>query len=68
MILFNQCWLNEKWSPELLEQRTEIIEYVIEQIKFMEDNIRKARKGDFRIALHKLEVSKATFFNDFQRF
>lgn len=33
-----------------------MVECIIEQIKHMESNIKTAKKGDFRIALHKLEV------------
>jgi len=51
-----QCWLNEKLSPELLEHKTPVVECIIEQIKHMESNIKSAKKGDFRIAIHKLEV------------
>lgn len=52
-----QCWLNEKLSPELLEHKTPVVECIIEQIKHMESNIKSAKKGDFRIAIHKLEVT-----------
>ncbi len=52
-----QSWLNEKFAPELLEHKTPVIECIIEQIKHMESNINSAKKGDFRIALHKLEVN-----------
>ena len=60
-----QCWLNEKLSPELLEHKTPVVECIIEQIKHMESNIKSAKKGDFRIAIHKLEVNNfllKTFF------
>jgi len=51
-----KCWLNEKFAPELLEHNTAIVECIIEQLKHMENNIKSAKKGDFRIAVHKLEV------------
>ena len=50
------AWLNEKFSPELLDHKTAVVECIIEQIKHMESNISSAKKGDFRIAIHKLEV------------
>ena len=55
-----QCWLNEKLSPELLEHKTPVVECIIEQIKHMESNIKSAKKGDFRIAIHKLEVTNSS--------
>ena len=52
-----QSWLNEKFAPELLDHKTAVVECIIEQIKHMESNIMSAKKGDFRIAIHKLEVT-----------
>ena len=59
-----KSWLNEKFAPELLEHKTAVVECIIEQIKHMENNIKSAKKGDFRIAIHKLEVIliKISFF------
>jgi GINS complex subunit 4 len=56
-----QSWLNEKLSPELLEHKTPVVECIIEQIKHMENNIKSAKKGDFRIAIHKLELDRIKF-------
>ncbi|RNA08804.1 DNA replication complex GINS SLD5 [Brachionus plicatilis] len=56
-----QSWLNEKFSPELLEHKTPVVECIIEQIKHMENNIRSAKKGDFRIAIHKLELDRIKY-------
>jgi GINS complex subunit 4 len=56
-----QCWLNEKFAPELTSHSTAIVECIIEQIKHMESNIEAAKKGDFRIAIHKLELDRIKF-------
>lgn len=56
-----QCWLNEKFAPELIPHQTAVVECIIEQIKHMESNIKSAKKGDFRIALHKLELDRIKF-------
>lgn len=56
-----QCWLNEKFAPDLLEHKTAVVDCIIEQIKHMENNIGSAKKGDFRIAIHKLELDRLKF-------
>ena len=61
IFLWFKAWLNEKFSPELLEHKTSIVECIIEQINHMENNIKNAKKGDFRIALHKLELDRIKY-------
>ncbi|XP_012880171.1 PREDICTED: DNA replication complex GINS protein SLD5 isoform X2 [Dipodomys ordii] len=44
-----QAWMNEKFAPELLENKCEIVECVIEQLDHMEENLKRAKKGDLKI-------------------
>ncbi|XP_027454832.1 DNA replication complex GINS protein SLD5 isoform X2 [Callorhinus ursinus] len=44
-----QAWMNEKFAPELLESKSEIVECVVEQLDHMEENLRRAKKGDLKI-------------------
>ncbi|XP_064441584.1 DNA replication complex GINS protein SLD5 isoform X2 [Mirounga angustirostris] len=44
-----QAWMNEKFAPELLESKSEIVECVMEQLHHMEENLRRAKKGDLKI-------------------
>ncbi|XP_032269158.1 DNA replication complex GINS protein SLD5 isoform X2 [Halichoerus grypus] len=44
-----QAWMNEKFAPELLESKSEIVECVMEQLDHMEENLRRAKKGDLKI-------------------
>ncbi|KAK3094844.1 hypothetical protein FSP39_006984, partial [Pinctada imbricata] len=55
-----QAWLNEKLAPELLEAKSELIECMADQIKEMEENIQRAKKGDIRISIHRMEIEKFT--------
>ena len=55
-----QALLNEKFSPELLEHKADIVECMMEQLQQMEENIQKARKSDFKVSLHRLEVGIGT--------
>lgn len=32
---YSQAWMNEKFAPELLESKTEIVECVMEQLEHM---------------------------------
>ena len=58
-----QAWLNEKFSPELLENRSDIVDCMLDQIHEMEENIRRAKKGDFKVSIHKMEVNAKLFIN-----
>ncbi|CAH1784883.1 unnamed protein product [Owenia fusiformis] len=56
-----EAWLNEKFSPELLETKTEIVECMMDQIKEMEENISRAKKGDFKVSVHRMELDRIRF-------
>ena len=53
-----QAWLNEKFAPELLELKGDIVDCMLEQINQMEENIQRAKKHDFKITIHKMEASE----------
>lgn len=48
-----EAWINEKHAPELLESKIEIIECMLDQIKTMEENLSKLKKGDLRAPVHR---------------
>ncbi|KAF7242105.1 DNA replication complex GINS protein SLD5 [Varanus komodoensis] len=56
-----QAWMNEKFSPELLESKSEIVECVIEQLEHMEDNLKRAKKGDLKVSIHRMEVERIRY-------
>jgi len=51
-----QAWLNERFAPELLESKSELVECMLEQMAEMEENFKRAGRGDFRVSLHSMEV------------
>lgn len=53
--------MNEKFSPELLVSKTELVECMLDQITEMEDNIRRAKKGDFKVSLHSMEIDRIRY-------
>ncbi|KAJ6652182.1 hypothetical protein lerEdw1_013126 [Lerista edwardsae] len=56
-----QAWMNEKFSPELLESKSEIVECVVEQLEHMEENLKRARKGDLKVGIHWMEVERIRY-------
>lgn len=55
------AWINEKSSPELLSYQGELVECMLEQVKHMEDNVKKLPKVDVRAGLHSLELSRIRY-------
>ena len=55
------AWINEKFSPELLEPQIDIVDCLMEQIVSMEDHLLSVEKGSFAIALHKMEIQRVKF-------
>ncbi|XP_049627850.1 DNA replication complex GINS protein SLD5 [Suncus etruscus] len=56
-----QAWLNEKFAPELLESKSEIVECVIEQLDHMEENLRRAKQGDLKVTIHRMEMERIRY-------
>uniref|UniRef100_A0A8C3WN50 DNA replication complex GINS protein SLD5 n=2 Tax=Catagonus wagneri TaxID=51154 RepID=A0A8C3WN50_9CETA len=56
-----QAWMNEKFAPELLENKSEIVECVMEQLDHMEGNLRRAKKGDLKVSIHQMEMERIRF-------
>jgi hypothetical protein len=51
-----EAWQNERFAPELLEHKTEVVDCILEQIKEMEENLSHVGRGDFVAGIHRLEV------------
>ncbi|NWR57948.1 SLD5 protein, partial [Bucorvus abyssinicus] len=56
-----QAWLNEKFAPELLESKPEIIECVVEQLDHMEANLKRAKRGDLKVSVHRMEIERIRY-------
>nr|XP_020635909.1 DNA replication complex GINS protein SLD5 [Pogona vitticeps] len=56
-----QAWMNEKFSPELLESKSEVTECVMEQLEHMEENLKRAKKGDLKVSIHRMEVERIRY-------
>lgn len=53
-----ETWLNEKFSPEILPNRMEVVELLLDQITTLENNLRKLSNADFKKGLYQMEVDR----------
>uniref|UniRef100_A0A2K5NQ47 GINS complex subunit 4 n=1 Tax=Cercocebus atys TaxID=9531 RepID=A0A2K5NQ47_CERAT len=56
-----QAWMNEKFAPELLESKPEIVECVVEQLEHMEENLRRAKREDLKVSIHQMEMERIRY-------
>lgn len=56
-----EAWRNEKFAPDLLEAKPDLVDCIVEQLTAIEDNLARAKKGDIRIAIHRLELDRIRF-------
>lgn len=56
-----EAWVNEKFAPELLESKADLVECMLDQIKEMEGNLKKVKQGDVVASLHKLEIDRIRY-------
>jgi len=56
-----EAWLNEKFSPELLEHQTDIVDCMLEQLQQMEANIKRRKAGDLTLTIHKMEIERIRY-------
>ncbi|XP_077418168.1 DNA replication complex GINS protein SLD5 [Vanacampus margaritifer] len=56
-----EAWLNEKFSPELLANQSEVVECVMEQLTHMEANLQRVKKGDPKASIHRMEIDRIRF-------
>ncbi|XP_074918886.1 DNA replication complex GINS protein SLD5 isoform X2 [Chelonoidis abingdonii] len=56
-----EAWLNEKFAPELLESKSEIVECVMEQLDHMESNLKRAKHGDLKVSIHRMEIERIRY-------
>ncbi|KAJ8911739.1 hypothetical protein NQ315_003639 [Exocentrus adspersus] len=59
--LMEEAWINEKFAPEILPHKLELVECLLGQISYMEDNLRSLNSTDFKKIIHQLEVDRLRF-------
>ncbi|KAJ8973532.1 hypothetical protein NQ317_015666 [Molorchus minor] len=59
--LMEEAWINEKFAPEVLPHKLEIVECLLGQISYMEGNLQNLKSSDFKKSIHQLEVDRLRF-------
>ncbi|XP_056645441.1 DNA replication complex GINS protein SLD5 [Diorhabda carinulata] len=59
--LIEEAWINEKFAPEILPHKSEIVEIILDQISNMEENIKNLCSTDFTKIIYQLEVDRLRF-------
>lgn len=55
------AWLNEKFAPEILPNKMGLIESIIDQVDYFEQQLKRLEKTDLRYDIHTMELSRIRF-------
>lgn len=55
------AWLNEKFAPEILPHKAEVVECLLGQISYMEKNLENLDSGSTYKMLHQMELDRLRF-------
>lgn len=56
-----EAWLNEKFAPEILPHKSEVVDCLLGQIMYMEENLSNLSNADFQKSLHQMELDRLRF-------
>lgn len=56
-----ETWINEKFAPEILPHQKELVECILEQIRYVEDNLGSLDNKNFAKSVHQLQVDRLRF-------
>lgn len=59
--MMEEIWINEKFAPEILPNKLDVVDHVLGQISYMEQNLRTLSSSDFKKGLHQLEVDRIRY-------
>ncbi|KAI4465451.1 sld5 protein [Holotrichia oblita] len=59
--LMEEAWRNEKFAPDILPNKSEVVDCLLGQISYMEENLRNLKTADFQKSIHQLEVDRLRF-------
>ncbi|EFA03409.1 DNA replication complex GINS protein SLD5 [Tribolium castaneum] len=59
--MMEEVWVNEKFAPEILPHKQEVVDCVLGQISYMEKNLETLPSTDFKKGIHQLEVDRIRF-------
>lgn len=56
-----EAWINEKFAPEILPHKNEVVECLLGQISYMEKNLENLGNNDMQKMLHQMELDRLRF-------
>ncbi|CAH1962028.1 unnamed protein product [Acanthoscelides obtectus] len=59
--MMEEAWVNEKFAPEILPHKMEVVDCLLGQIAYMEENLQSLPSTDFKKSIHQLEVDRLRF-------
>ncbi|KAB0798128.1 hypothetical protein PPYR_09121 [Photinus pyralis] len=59
--LMEEAWLNEKFAPEILPHKYDIVECLLGQISHVEENLTNVGNDDLRRSLHQMELDRLRY-------
>lgn len=59
--LMEEAWINEKFAPEILPHKSEVVDCLLGQVSYMESNLENLESKDFKKSIHQLEVDRLRF-------
>ncbi|ROT69702.1 DNA replication complex GINS protein SLD5 [Penaeus vannamei] len=55
------AWMTERMSPTLESHQSELVDCMLDQINQMTENLKRCKKHDFRLAIHKMEIDRIRY-------
>ncbi|XP_012537808.1 DNA replication complex GINS protein SLD5 [Monomorium pharaonis] len=55
------AWLNERFAPEILPHKSDLVDCMLQQITHMEANIRRLDRNDLRALVHRMELDRIRY-------
>ncbi|KAK5645930.1 hypothetical protein RI129_004394 [Pyrocoelia pectoralis] len=59
--LMEEAWLNEKFAPEILPHKYDIVECLLGQVSHVEENLSNVHNDDLRRSLHQMELDRLRY-------
>ncbi|XP_051157724.1 DNA replication complex GINS protein SLD5 [Leptopilina boulardi] len=59
--VLKNAWLNEKFAPELLPHKENLIRFMMQCLSDMEEKLESLEKDDIRITIHTMELNRIRF-------
>ncbi|KAK8725336.1 hypothetical protein OTU49_010819 [Cherax quadricarinatus] len=56
-----EAWITERMSPTLECHQSELVDCMLDQINQMTENLKRCKKHDFRLAIHKMEIDRIRY-------